>query len=80
MSDFDDVFKKSFKKIKNQDLKNRVKKKIPKVLEDPCLGKPMRYERKGTRELYIPPFRLAYAFLEDENKIIFIYLYHKDEQ
>jgi len=40
----------------------------------------MRYVRKGTRELYIGPFRLSYAYLKDENKIIFLDPYHKDEQ
>jgi len=38
----------------------------------------MRYERKGTRELYITPFRLSYKI---ENNIIYIIaLYHKDFQ
>jgi len=77
---FDDIFKKSFKKIKNQDIKSKVKKQIKKILMDPTIGKPMRFERKGTRELYIAPYRLAYAFLEEENTIIFLSLYHKDEQ
>ena len=80
MSDFDDVFKKAFKKIKNQDMKFKIKKQIQKIISDPTIGKPMRYERKGTRELYISPYRLAYAFLEDENKIVFLSLYHKDNQ
>ena len=80
MSDFDDVFKKAFKKIKNQDMKFKIKKQIRKIISDPTIGKPMRYERKGTRELYISPYRLAYAFLKDENKIVFLSLYHKDDQ
>jgi hypothetical protein len=40
----------------------------------------MRYARKGTRELHVPPFRLSYAYIQQENKIIFLDLYHKDEQ
>nr|AAU82856.1 hypothetical protein GZ1D1_43 [uncultured archaeon GZfos1D1] len=40
----------------------------------------MKYARKGTRELYVGSFRLSYAYLKDEDKIIFLDLYHKDEQ
>jgi len=40
----------------------------------------MRHARKGTRELYIKPYRLSYAYIKEENKIIFLNLYHKDEQ
>jgi hypothetical protein len=40
----------------------------------------MRYTRKGTREVYIAPFRLAYEYLKIEDRIIFLKLYHKDEQ
>ena len=79
-SEFDDTFKRSFKKIKNDDVKSKIKKQIRKILSDPTIGKPMRYERKGTRELYISPYRLAYVYIEDEDKIVFLSLYHKDEQ
>nr|QNO49382.1 hypothetical protein ICHGDBFH_00037 [Methanosarcinales archaeon ANME-2c ERB4] len=58
----------------------RVKNQIKKILENPEIGKPMRYARKGTRELYMGSFRRSYAYLKDENKIIFLDLYHKDEQ
>jgi len=40
----------------------------------------MRYARKGTRELYIGSYRLAYAYIKDKNKLVFLDLYHKDEQ
>jgi mRNA-degrading endonuclease RelE of RelBE toxin-antitoxin system len=80
ITEFGSHFEKGFKKIKDQSLKEQVKKQIKKIIENPEIGKPMRYERKGTRELYIPPFRLSYAYLEKEDKIIFLYLYHKDKQ
>lgn len=38
------------------------------------------YSRKGTREVYISPYRLAYAYFQTENKIVFLDIYHKDEQ
>ena len=73
-------FLKVIKKIKDSATKEKVKKQIEKIIENPEIGKPMRYERKGTRELYVAPYRLAYAYLPSENKIIFLDIYHKDEQ
>jgi mRNA-degrading endonuclease RelE of RelBE toxin-antitoxin system len=78
--DFDLIFEKKVKKIKNNALKGCLKKQIEKIIENPFIGKPMRYERKGTREVYISPFRLSYAYLEDQDKILFLNLYHKDLQ
>jgi hypothetical protein len=40
----------------------------------------MSYERKGTRELYAQPCRIAYGFFADEKKVVFLTLYHKDDQ
>jgi len=77
---FGPYFEKSFKKIKNQSLKTQVKKQIAKIINNPEIGKPMMHSRKGTRELYVAPFRLSYAYINAENKIIFLSLYHKDEQ
>ena len=75
---FDSDFKKDFKKIEDKNLKEKIIKQISKIKENPEIGKPMRYSRKGTRELYIPPYRLSYLI---ENEIVFILaLYHKDSQ
>jgi len=67
-------------KIKDESIKEKVKKQIKKVIDQPETGKPMKYARKGTREIYIGPYRLAYAYIKDKNKLIFLDLYHKDEQ
>ena len=40
----------------------------------------MRYNRRGTREVYVKPYRLSYFYDAKENVIKFAYLYHKDEQ
>ena len=77
---YDPSFEKKVRKIKDQLLKLKVKNKILKIINSPEIGKPMRYSRKGTREVYIPPFRLSYLYLKNENEIIFLDLYHKDEQ
>jgi len=73
-------FLRKIERIKDNGLKEKVKKQIAKIIALPESGKPMRYARKGTRELYIPPFRLSYAYIPQENKIIFLDLYHKGEQ
>jgi mRNA-degrading endonuclease RelE of RelBE toxin-antitoxin system len=78
--EFDSVFKKRIKKIGDNALKERVKKQIAKIMRCPEIGKPMRFSRKGTREVYIAPFRLSYLYLKEEDVIVFLDLYHKDEQ
>ena len=75
---FDDSFKKDFQKIKDEETKKKIIKQIEKLQENPEIGKPMRYGRKGTREIYISPFRLSYM-IEGE-KIYILALYHKDQQ
>ena len=77
---YDHLFEKKIKKIKDNLLKSKVKKQISKIIDSPEIGKPMRYARKGTREVYVTPFRLSYLYIEKENKIVFLDLYHKDEQ
>lgn len=77
---FDEEFKKIFSKIKDGQTKEKVIKQIEKLIEDPEIGKPMRYARKGTRELYVPPYRLSYAYIKEEDKVVLLDLYHKDEQ
>lgn len=60
--------------------RDKVKKKIQKIITNPEVGKPMRYGRKGTRELYIKPFRLSYVYLASEDRIVLLDLYHKKKQ
>ncbi len=67
-------------KIKDNLFQIKVKKQIKKIINNPEIGKPMRHNRKGTREVYIKPFRLSYAYLKNENLIIFLNLYHKKRQ
>lgn len=71
-------FLKKVGKIKT--FKDKVKKQIEKIIDDPETDKPMRYARKGTRETYVKPYRLAYAYKKTQNKIIFLKIYRKDEQ
>ncbi len=80
ITDFSSKFERTFKRIKNHAIKNQVKKQIKKIINSPEIGKPMRNVRKNTREVYIQPFRISYTYIKEENKIIFLNLYHKDEQ
>ena len=67
-------------KIKDSLVKGKIKKQITKLIENPRAGKPMRFVRKGTREVYVPPFRLSYAYIREKGEIILLDFYHKDEQ
>ncbi len=55
------------KQIKHIDdfLLKRLKAQINKILENPFVGKPLKYKR-GEKALYIKPFRLIYAVRGDE--------------
>jgi mRNA-degrading endonuclease RelE of RelBE toxin-antitoxin system len=73
-------FEKTIRKIRNAQLKERIKTRIAKIVNNPEIGKPMRFSRKQTREVYIPPFRLSYLYDKRRDMLVFLYLYHKDEQ
>ena len=72
-------FMREIKRIDKSYLE-RVEKLIIKIIENPEIGKTMRYARKGTREVYLGPFRLSYAYNLSTEILTFLDLYHKDEQ
>jgi mRNA-degrading endonuclease RelE of RelBE toxin-antitoxin system len=78
--DYNKNFLKFISKIKSSDDKLKIKKQIEKIIDNPEIGKPMRYCRKGTREIYIGSYRLAYSYINLKNRIIFLEIYHKDNQ
>ena len=55
------------KQVKYLDnfLLEKIKKQIQKILQNPQIGKPLRYKR-GERSFYIKPFRLIYSIRENE--------------
>lgn len=77
--DYDSEFMKAFSKSDSSQ-KERIKTQIRKIIQNPEIGKPMRYARKWTREVYIGSFRLSYSYIKEENKLIFLDIYHKDKQ
>jgi len=77
---FDKKFTIIFSKIKDDFFKEKVMKQIKKISENPEVGKPMGNTRKGTRELYLKPFRLSYAYFKNKNIVYILDLYHKKKQ
>lgn len=77
MVTFESEFKRKFSKL-DKTIKNKIIKQILKLKNNPGAGKPMRYSRKGTRELYVYPYRLSYIVENEE--IYLLDIYHKDEQ
>jgi mRNA-degrading endonuclease RelE of RelBE toxin-antitoxin system len=73
-------FEKTIKKIKGAQLKERIKARIVTIINNPEIGKPMRFSRKQTREVYIPPFRLSYLYDKRRDTLVFLVLSHKDQQ
>jgi len=64
----------------DKSLIDRVEKIVVKIIRYPELGKPMRFNRKGTREVYLGSFRLSYAYDKENDILYFLDIYHKDEQ
>jgi len=78
--DFDENFKRAISKIKDSSIKLRIEKLLFKIKDNPEIGKPMRHNRKGTREIYLHPFRISYAYDKLKDIAIILDFYHKDEQ
>ncbi len=78
--DFDEQFKRTLSKIKDASIRKRIEKLIIKIKDNHKIGKPMKHNRKGTREVYLSPFRLSYAYNKTSNIIIILDFYHKDKQ
>jgi len=77
---FTKEFQLIFSKIKDSLFKEKIIKQLKKIKENPEVGKPMRHDRKGTREVYVKPFRLSYSFDIVNNLVYILDLYHKKEQ
>lgn len=78
---FDDVFIKNYStRVKDGKAKKILRTQIKKIICNPEIGKPMRTLRKGTREVYIAPYRLSYLFLREKEYLVFLSIYHKDHQ
>ena len=72
-----DKFKDDVKKIRDKGLKEKLQKQIDKVTASPDFGKPLRYDLKGERTIYVKPYRLIYKV--DGDKLILLRFEHRDE-
>ncbi|MFH0961542.1 MAG: type II toxin-antitoxin system RelE/ParE family toxin [archaeon] len=66
--------------MKDGFTKERIEKQILRILENPEVGKPMRYNRRGTREVRVGSFRLSYYYEKEVGLLFFLDFYHKDWQ
>ena len=55
-------FERAVRNIKDASVKERIRKQIERIINDPFVGKPLRYSLKGERSLRVSPFRMLYAF------------------
>ena len=75
---FTKEFDNNYKKLtqKNRPFEEKVIKKIEKIVEDPKIGVPKRYNLKGVRGVHINPFVITYAIIGDA--VVFITINHHD--
>jgi mRNA-degrading endonuclease RelE of RelBE toxin-antitoxin system len=73
-------FLKLYHRIKDKSIRRAVRKQLKKISENPEVGKPMSLSRKGTREVYITPYRMSYSYVKQSDMIIVLDLYHKNHQ
>ncbi len=76
---FNEHFKKKVDRLDSQ-LQRRIFFTLEKISINPYVGKPMRYARKGTREVYLGHFRLSYEYFSQTDEAVITDFYHKDEQ
>jgi len=72
---FTKKFKNEIRERKDHSTKNKIKKKIKKIIDDPEIGKPLRYDLKGEKTVYIEPFRLVYSIMN--NDLYFLRFEHR---
>ena len=69
-------FERNVKSLRDKSFSERVKKVIGKIIEEPWIGKPLRFDLKGERSLHIGPYRLIYA-IENDTLVLLRFLHRK---
>ena len=70
-------YEKNVKHVKDKGTKDRIRKQIKRIIENPDAGKPLRHDLKGERSVHIQPFRLIYAV--DCDKLILLRFEHRKD-
>ena len=71
---YTDKFEKEVKRL-DSSIKIKVVKQIGKIIQSPNIGKPLRYDLKGERTIYVKPYRIIYAF--NKGTITFLRVEHR---
>ena len=72
-------FNKNVKKYKkDRETIKRLQNHIQKIIENPEIGDFLKGQKKGERKIYIPPFRLLYAYNQQEDAIYLLDFDHRD--
>ena len=71
---FTEKFEKEVKKL-DFSIKQKVIKQIEKIVQTPEIGKPLKYNLKGERTVYVKPYRIIYAY--DNKEITFLRVEHR---
>ena len=53
-------FESEVKKIRDRLIRERVTKQIARIVKNPEVGKPLRFDLNGERTVYLKPFRIVY--------------------
>jgi len=73
-------FEKGVKHVKDSKLKERIKKQISKIIDDPeRTGEFLRNKRKFEKKVYIPPFRLIFAY-DKKKDIVYLIDFNKRDK
>ena len=67
-------FEKEVKRL-DSSIKIKVIKQIERIIRGPNIGKPLRYDLKGEKTIYVKPYRIIYAF--DKNTLTFLRVEHR---
>lgn len=62
---YTEEFKGDLKKIRDKKIQTRIKKIINKIIDNPEIGKTLKYELFPLRSVRIPPFRVLYELKGD---------------
>ena len=73
---YTDKFEQEFKKS-DTSIKEKALKQINKIISNPKVGKPLQYDLKGERTVYVKPFRIIYTY--SNNTIYFLRFEHRKD-